>query len=97
VGVLRAAPGVGTKMAERILVELRDRVDELAALVSPVDAGTEAPDGEATVREQTLSALVNLGYPKAQAERVLADAEDETGRGASIETLVRVSLRRLAK
>jgi Holliday junction DNA helicase RuvA len=97
VGVLRAAPGVGSKMAERILVELRDRVDELAALVSPAEAGTAAPDGEATAREQTLSALVNLGYPKAQAERVLVGAEEETGPGANIETLVRVSLRRLAK
>ena len=85
------------KMAERILVELRERGDELAAVVSPAEAGTAAPDGEATVREQTLSALVNLGYPKAQAERVLVGAEEETGPGANIETLVRVSLRRLAK
>jgi Holliday junction DNA helicase RuvA len=97
VSVLRAAPGVGTKMAERILVDLRDRVDELAALVSPADASAAAREGETPLREQTLSALVNLGYPKVQAERVLAGAEEEAGPGATIETLVRVSLRRLAK
>jgi Holliday junction DNA helicase RuvA len=98
VNALRAAPGVGTKMAERILVELRDRVHELAALVQPdeaADAGETAPT--VRIREQTLSALLNLGYPKAQAERVLAGAEEETGSDTTLESLVRVSLRRLAR
>jgi len=98
VNALRAAPGVGTKMAERILVELRDRVHELAALLQPaevVDGGETAPT--VRVREQTLSALLNLGYPKAQAERVLAGAEEEAGPDPTLEALVRVSLRRLAR
>lgn len=98
VNALRAAPGVGTKTAERILVELRDRVHELAALVQPaeaVDGGETAPT--VRIREQTLSALLNLGYPKAQAERALAGAEDEAGPDTTLEALVRVSLRRLAR
>ena len=98
VNALRAAPGVGTKMAERILVELRDRVHELSALLQPaevVDGGETAPT--VRVREQTLSALLNLGYPKAQAERVLAGAEEEAGPDPTLEALVRVSLRRLAR
>ena len=98
VNALRAAPGVGSKMAERILVELRDRVHELAALLQPaevVDGGETAPT--VRVREQTLSALLNLGYPKAQAERVLAGAEEEAGPDPTLEALVRVSLRRLAR
>jgi Holliday junction DNA helicase RuvA len=100
VNALRAVPGVGTKMAERMLVELRDRVHDLAAWVQPDDV--DAADRDATaptvrIREQTLSALLNLGYPKAQAERALAGAEEETGADASLEALVRVSLRRLAR
>jgi Holliday junction DNA helicase RuvA len=100
VNALRAAPGVGTKMAERMLVELRDRVHELAAMVQPgeselADAGETAPT--VLIREQTLSALLNLGYPKAQAERALAGAEGEAGSGTTLETLVRVTLRRLAR
>jgi Holliday junction DNA helicase RuvA len=100
VTALRAVPGVGTKMAERMLVELRDRVHDLAAWVQP-DA-VDAADRDATaptvrIREQTLSALLNLGYPKAQAERALAGAEEETGTDATLEALVRVSLRRLAR
>ena len=98
VNTLRAAPGVGTKTAERILVELRDRVHELAALVQlpeAADGGETAPT--VRIREQTLSALLNLGYPKAQAERALAGAENEAGPDATLEALVRVSLRRLAR
>jgi len=97
VAMLRSVPGIGTKLAERILVELRDRADELAATIGaspPAPRGTS--NGEAA-REETLSALLNLGYPRAEAERVLHQAADEVGSGATLETLVRVSLRRLAR
>ena len=94
------------KMAERILVELRDRGEELAAVLSAnrsSDALQESdgpPDGEITptrVREQTLSALLNLGYPRAHAERVLEAASADAGSDASIEALVRSALKRLAR
>jgi len=97
VATLRAVPGIGTKLAERILVELRDRADELAATIgaSPPEP-REATGGDAA-REETLSALLNLGYPRAEAERVLLQAADEAGSDATLETLVRVSLRRLSR
>jgi Holliday junction DNA helicase RuvA len=94
---LRAVPGVGPKMADRILVELRDRADELAAALA--DDGTGAPalrPGE-EARVQALSALQNLGYPKAQAERILDDAGEELGEEGSVEAYVRAALRRLAR
>ena len=102
VAPLRAAPGVGTKMAQRLLIELRDRVDELSAQVG-LDGDTtevamhevEGPDP--TAHDQTLSALVNLGYSKSQAEAVIAAASEEAGADASIEKLVRAALRRLAR
>jgi Holliday junction DNA helicase RuvA len=97
VTALRAVPGIGSKMAERILLELRDRVEELAAVVG--DRTREATEAAAadSAREQTLSALLNLGYPRSEAERVLTQAEAEAGSDATLETLVRSSLKRLVR
>jgi Holliday junction DNA helicase RuvA len=94
---LRAVPGVGTKMADRILVELSDRADELAAVVSGAGPGPSAPSPGDEARQQALSALQNLGYPKAQAERILGDAEEELGEDLSVEAYVRAALRRLGR
>ncbi len=104
--VLLAVPGIGAKMAERILVELRDRGDELAAVLSAarssdglgeLEGSLDDDTTPTSVRDQTLSALLNLGYPRAHAERVLDAACDEAGPDASIEALVRSALKRLAK
>jgi Holliday junction DNA helicase RuvA len=101
VHVLRAVPGVGTKMAERILVELRDRADALEAALALRGAAARTaaapPSPEDSVREQTLSALVNLGYPRSHAERVIEAAAADTGSDATLETLVRAALRRLLR
>ena len=98
--LLRAVPGIGAKMADRMLVELADRLGDLAALLSQSGDASGALGARASgesVREQTLSALVNLGYPKAHAERVLDAALEDTGPEASLEDLVRASLKRLAR
>ena len=97
VAALRAVPGIGTKLAERILVELRDRADELEAALGDEPAVPHATPSGDPAREETLSALVNLGYPRAEAERVIAAAAEEAGPEASLETLVRASLRRLSR
>lgn len=97
VAALRAVPGIGTKLAERILVELRDRADELEAALGDEPAVPQATPSGDPAREETLSALVNLGYPRAEAERVIAAAAEEAGPEASLETLVRASLRRLSR
>jgi Holliday junction DNA helicase RuvA len=89
-GPLCAVPGVGRKMADRIL--------ELAAAISI--SGASIPGAARTeigAREQALSALLNLGYAKGQAEQVLARVENEIEGEASIEALVRASLKRLAR
>ena len=59
--------------------------------------GAPRPTSDGAAREQTLSALVNLGYPRAQAERVIEEAAAEAGTTATLETLVRASLKRLAR
>jgi Holliday junction DNA helicase RuvA len=95
---LRKAPGVGPKLAERIGIELRDDAEKLAGRLGR--AGSESglePLSAIEPGEELLSALVNLGYPRSQAEHVvggaLADAPDES----SLEELIRVALRRLAR
>lgn len=92
VAVLRAVPGVGQKTAERIVVDLRDRVGDLLA---PADAAGVAP--RATSRggagEEAVSALVNLGYSASHAERAVDAARESLDDDASLEELIRAALR----
>lgn len=102
VAVLRSAPGVGAKLAERMLVELRDRTGGLAGAVAASPGASPEPDLSApsvveSLQDQTLSALVNLGYPKAHAERALAGASQAAGEAPTLEDLVRGSLKMLVK
>lgn len=84
---LAAIPGVGKKSAERILLELKDKA------LLPIKGRPARPQDK--LREDALSALVNLGYPKNVAEKALDAA---TGQGAaSLEDLLRLGLRYLAK
>ena len=97
---LTSIPGVGKKTAERLVIELRDKI---AALSSPAldeelaaGAGARAPLTEDVLREDTLSALVNLGYQRAAAEKAITTAITEGGE-LSVELLLRRSLRSLSK
>ncbi len=97
---LTLIPGIGRKTAERLVVELRDRV---ASLSSPeleeelgTKSGTPAAPSEDAMRSDALSALVNLGYQRSAAEKAVASALSEGG-DVSVESLLRRSLRKLAK
>jgi Holliday junction DNA helicase RuvA len=87
---LTRIPGVGKKTAERLVVELKDRLPQ-ADVVSP-DMPAAAPGDD--VRDDVLSALVNLGYPRATVEKtvdkVLQAADDR-----SFEPLLRATLKQL--
>lgn len=89
---LTRIPGVGKKTAERLVVELRDRLAELAAGAPPAD-DTDAPPDD--VRDDVLSALANLGYQRAAAEKAVDKA---LGRVESreFEAVLRDALRALA-
>jgi holliday junction DNA helicase RuvA len=96
---LVAIPGVGMKTAQRILVDLRDRVASLLAKddLAPEPAAA-AGAGAADRLEAVASALVNLGTPRARAERVAREALDAPeAEGAQLEAIVRAALRRLAR
>jgi len=97
---LTLIPGIGRKTAERLVVELRDRV---ASLSSPeleeelgAKSGTAAAPSEDAMRSDALSALVNLGYQRTAAEKAVASALSEGG-DVSVESILRHSLRKLAK
>jgi len=96
---LRGVPGVGQKTAERIVVELRERAIELLRsedlAAAPPSRGAPAAQGVAA--EQALSALLNLGYARPQAQRVVEEAVAEVGDSAPLEALVRAALRRLSR
>jgi len=76
---LVSIPGVGKKTAERIVLELRDRLQQLAV---PVIASTPATAGADRLRIDLISALQNLGYHRPQAEKAvestLASSPDAT-------------------
>ena len=99
VSALRGIPGVGAKTGERMVVELRERAAEIGTAEGAEAAGDSAGrgTGASELSDQVLSALVNLGYPRAHAERVVEAAVEEAGEGADIESLIRIALRRLAR
>ncbi|HLL77313.1 MAG TPA: Holliday junction branch migration protein RuvA [Pyrinomonadaceae bacterium] len=97
---LTSIPGVGKKTAERLVLDLRDK---MAALSSPAleeqfaaasEAGAVA--SEDSLREDALSALNNLGYQRAAAEKAITHAMQEGG-DLSVELILRRSLRTLSK
>ena len=99
--LLSSAPGVGKKMAERMVLELKEKASELANEFSSGPGALPETDSissaDSETRDQVVSALLNLGYPKPQAERVVEAAALEAGEEATIEELVRVALRRMAR
>ena len=87
---LGTIPGIGKKTAERMVLELKDKMRELAAEL-PERSAAAAPAGQDVV-----SALVNLGYKAAQAERAVAEAHREKP-DAAFHDLLRASLHRLSR
>ena len=86
--LLMGVPGVGKKLAQRLVVELRDKA---GATVSDVGAGPTAGDD---VETQALQALEALGYPRKTAEQALKSVRGEGT--PTLETRIREALRALA-
>jgi Holliday junction DNA helicase RuvA len=94
---LRSVPGVGAKLAEKICVELRDRVEEVTELAGGAAPARAARGEDDAARAQLISALLNLQTPRPKAERVAGEVIEELGAGAELGELVRAALRRLAR
>jgi Holliday junction DNA helicase RuvA len=95
VGALVAIQGVGRKTAERLVVELRDRLESVPAGATPAPRGKGVlPKSERY--EDAVAALVSLGYTAPQARDAVQRTSDEES-GLSLEALVRRALALLGK
>jgi holliday junction DNA helicase RuvA len=90
VTTLQGVPRVGRKKAERIVLDLADKLDGLE-----VDGSAPRPEGAGA--EDAIRALVKLGYAPVDAEKAVRAAFDEGGRGLSAHDLIRRALAAVAK
>jgi Holliday junction DNA helicase RuvA len=89
-------PGVGKKTAERVMLEMRDKL-KLTGDAPPEPGGTTLDsEAETSFHGDAVSALVNLGYSSSVAERAVRAATKQDGEPASLESLLKGALRGLA-
>lgn len=90
---LTRAPGVGAKLAVRLLTELRDKAGAMPSSPGIALPSTRAPG----VAEDALSALVNLGYRRQEAQPAVARVIERVGEGAALDMVIRDALKELAQ
>jgi Holliday junction DNA helicase RuvA len=97
---LTLIPGIGRKTAERLIMELREKVAELSSAQLEEELGAQTDAGgeprEDTVRADALSALLNLGYQRSAAEKAIDSALGEGGE-LTVESILRRTLKKLAR
>ncbi len=86
IATLQGVPRVGRKKAERLVLDLAERMDDLQG----EDADSVRPQGESA--EDAIKALVSLGYGLADAERAVRTALEQQGAGTSVPELIRTAL-----
>ena len=92
VAALVRVPGIGKKTADRLLVELQDKVDTLGISVLP--SGAKPVVDDQSVRAQAEEALLALGYKATEASRMLDKGAVE---GQSVELMIKAALRSVAR
>jgi len=93
-------PGVGKKTAERLLIEMADRIGQLEGQFVPTSPettgvgqpGGQGPAGEPAATEEAEAALIALGYKPQEAAKAISKVAEE---GMSSETLIRLALRNM--
>lgn len=92
--MLTQAPGVGPKLGQRIVNELKDRAGGLF-VVRPAAFAASAEGGAAAAITDATSALINLGYPRAEAFGAVSEAARRLGDDLALDDLIRGGLREL--
>lgn len=100
--LLRQADGVGPKLATRIVTELKDKAGKMAfaAPASPIKKTNLKDSGPANTQDidmDAVSALVNLGYPRAEAYSAVLQAKQKSNDNDDLQTLIRVALQELGR
>jgi Holliday junction DNA helicase RuvA len=95
---LTRASGVGARLAVRLLTELRDKAGAMPTSPGFVSTGLGGQASRpATVADDAVSALVNLGYRRPEAQAMVARVVERLGENAPIDGVIRESLRELAR
>lgn len=88
-------PGVGPRLATRIVTELKDKLADFTT--EPVTPAADAAPGPATPEAEATSALANLGYRLPEAQRAVAEAAHALGPQATLPALIREALKRASR
>lgn len=91
---LTRAAGVGARLAVRLLTELRDKA---GAMPAPAGVSYAAPAAEESPAADALSAMVNLGYRRPEAQQAIARVVERLGDDATLDALIRDGLKELAQ
>jgi holliday junction DNA helicase RuvA len=96
---IRRAPGVGPKVAERMVIELKDKAPSYSSLDPAVIRLSGAVDEKRAPQPllDAVSALINLGYGQPQAAAAISAAARNAGEGAETKQLIRLGLKELVK
>lgn len=100
ISAFKAISGIGPKLAERIVVELKDKVLKMPTSGLEIkSAGGKKPAAQpiASATDDAISALVNLGYSRSEAYSAALKALDTLGEQAGLDSLIRVSLKEMAR
>jgi Holliday junction DNA helicase RuvA len=90
---LTRVPGVGARLAARLLTELRDKVGAVPVAAPFVPGSTTTPQ----MAEDTISALLNLGYRRQEVHSVVTQVMERAGPAVTLDTVLRDSLKELAQ
>jgi holliday junction DNA helicase RuvA len=90
---LTRAPGVGARLAVRLLTELRDKAGAMPSTAGIAVTRSSAP----SVAEDAVSALINLGYRRPEAQSVVARVIERLGDDAGLDVVIRDTLKELAQ